>query len=147
MKLSDMFASLSRGAQDLEKRMGEWEQDLSKRGAEWMESGKQWLAEAQKRDDDIAAQMKGYVDQASDAVKAQWANAQQDWDAEVVRVRGMAEKLRADAAAMTTKERAEWAEAYAAQMVNFAQKMQEEAGKAVAEAGQARAKADETKPA
>ena len=127
--------------------MGEWEQDLSKRGAEWMESGKQWLAEAQKRDDEIAAQMKGYVDQASDTVKAQWTKAQQDWDAEVVRVRGMAEKLRADAAAMTTNERAEWAEAYAAQMVNFAQKMQEEAGKAVAEAGQARAKADETKKA
>jgi len=147
MKLSDMFASLSRGAQDLEKRMGEWEKDLSARGSEWMESGKQWLAEAQTRDDEIAAQMKGYVDQASDAVKAQWAKAQKDWDAEVVRVRGMAENLRADAAKMTANERAEWAEAYAAQMVNFAQKMQEEAGKAVAEAGQARAKSDETKKA
>lgn len=147
MKLSDMFASLSRGAQDLEGRMGEWEKDFSKRGSEWLESGRQWLAEAQKRDDEIAAQMKGYVDQASDAVKAQWAKAQQDWDAEVTRVRGMAETLRADAAKLTTSERAEWAEAYAAQMVNFSQKMQEEAGKAVAEAGQARAKADEAKKA
>lgn len=143
MKLSDMFASLSRGAQDMEKRMGEWEKDLSQRGSEWWESGKQWLAEAQKREDAIADQMKGYVDQASEQVKAQWAKAQKDWDAEVVRVKGMADNLRADAAKLTATERAEWSEAYAAQMVNFAQKMQEQAGKAIAEAAQARAKAED----
>lgn len=143
MKLSDMFASLSRGAQEMEKRMGDWEKDLSQRGAEWLESGKAWLADAQNREDAIAAQMKGYVDQASDQVKAQWAKAQKDWDAEVARVKGMAENLRADAAKMTATERAEWSEAYAAQMVNFARRMQEEAGKAMAEAAQARAKAEE----
>jgi hypothetical protein len=143
MKLSDMFSSLSRGAQDLEKRMGEWENDLSQRSAEWMASGRQWLADAQKRDDEISTQMKDYVENASDMVKEQWAKAQKDWDSEVTRVRGMADKLRADAAQMTANERAEWSEAYAAQMVNFAAKMQEEAGKAVAEASQARAKASE----
>ncbi len=145
MKLSEMFASLSRGAQDLEQRMGEWEKDFSQRSAEWVESGKQWLADAQKRDDEMTAQLKGYVDQSSEQVKMQWAKAQKDWDAEADRVRGMADSLRADAARMSANERAEWSEAYAAQMVNFAQKMQEQAGKAIAEAAEARARAEAAK--
>lgn len=142
MKLSEMFAGLSRNAQDLEKRMGEWEADLTKRGEAWLESGKQWLADAQKRDDEMAAQMKGYVDRASDSVKAQWAKGQQAWDAEIAQIRARTDQMRKDAVAMNAKDRAEWSEAYAAQMLGFAQKVQDEAGKAVAAAAEARAASD-----
>ena len=58
-----------------------------------------------------------------------------------------AAEMRSKAETMQAGETADWYEAYAANMVNYAQQMQEEASNAVAAAAEARAKADAAKKA
>lgn len=145
MKLSDMFASLSRGAQDLEKRVEKWQQDMASRSGDLMENARKWREQAEARQADLNQQIKGYFDDASDEVKAQWDKAKTDWDAEVAKIRAKGEEMRQAASHMQHEDVADWSEAYAANMVAYAQQVQEEAANAVAAAAQARARAADSK--
>lgn len=147
MKLSDMFASLSRNAQELEKRAAKWQEDLGNRSDEMVQSAKAWIADAQKRDDDLKAQVKDYFNDASDQVKAQWEAAKTEWDGDVATLKAKGEEMRKKAESMHAEDTADWYEAYAANMVAYAQQVQDEAAKAVAAANEARAKAENTKSA
>lgn len=72
---------------------------------------------------------------------------QTGWDEEVGKVKAKAEELRKAAVQMNDEDTADWYEAYAANMTNYAKQMQEEASQAVAAAAEARAKADASKKA
>lgn len=145
MKLSDLFASLSKSAQDLEARAAEWEGQLRNRGDQLVDDAKKWLASAQERDDELRAKTTSYLNDASEQVKAQWAKTQSEWDAEFVRLKARAEEAQKKAQTMQSKELADWYEAYAAHMVSFAERVQQQASNAVA--GAAKARADAGKPA
>ena len=145
MKLSDMFASLSRNAQDLEKRAAKWQEELGNRSSEMVESAKGWLADAQKRDDDLKAQVKDYFNDASEQVKAQWATAKAEWDSEAAKLKAKGEEVRKKAETMHAEDNADWYEAYAANMVALAKRSEQEATSAIAAAIEARAKADAKK--
>lgn len=141
MKLSDMFASLARNAQDFEKRVEKWQEDFRDRGEDMMDSAKRWRETAEQRQQDLDAQIKGYFNDASEQVKAQWSTAKGDWDKEVEKIKAKGEEMRVAAKGMHEEDVADWSEAYAANMVAYAQQVQEEASKAVAAAAEARGKA------
>ncbi|HMQ41995.1 MAG TPA: hypothetical protein PKC09_12070 [Paracoccus sp. (in: a-proteobacteria)] len=147
MRLSDMFASLSRSAQDMEQRVAKWQDELGDKSEEMMASAKSWLASAQERDDELKEQVKTYLDDASEQVQAQWAKTQTDWDAGVAAVKEKAAEMRKKAETMQAEDAADWYEAYAANMVNYAQQMQESASNAVAAAAEKRAAAEAMKKA
>lgn len=147
MKLSDMFASLSRNAQEFEKRAAKWQEDLGNRSEEMIEGAKSWFANAQKRDEDLQAQVKDYFNDASEQVRAQWTAAKTEWDGEVAKLKAKGEEVRKKAETMHAEDTADWYEAYAANMVAYAQQVQDEAANAVAAANEARAKADSAKNA
>jgi hypothetical protein len=147
MKLSDMFANLSRSAQDLEGRVSKWESELNAKSDELLENAKAWLASAQKRDDELKAKAVNYLNSANEQVKAQWAQTQAGWEAEFARVKAKASEARSKAEAMQAQDAADWYEAYATHMVSFAQRVQEEASNAVAGAAKARADAVAAKTA
>ncbi len=147
MKLSDMFASLSRSAQDFEKRIEVWQADLSKKGNELAESAKTWREQAEQRQTELNAQINKYFDDADEKVKAQWAEAKTEWDKQIANLRSKAEDVRKKAVAMNAEDTADWYEAYAANMVSYAQQVQDEASNAVATAAEARVKADAAKNA
>ena len=145
MRLSDMFASLSRSAQDFEKRIDKWQKDLAERGDELQASAKKWRESAEERQKELDAQIKGYFNDASEQVKAQWNKAKTDWDADVAKLKAKGEEMRQAVAQMHDEDVADWSEAYAANMVAYAQQVQEEASNAVAAAAEARAKAKSAK--
>lgn len=147
MKLSDMFASLSRSAQDFEKRIDVWQADLSKKGNELAENARKWREDAEKRQSDLNDQITKYFDDADDKVKAQWEQAKTEWDGQIATLRTKAEDVRKKAVSMNAEDTADWYEAYAANMVSYAQQVQDEASNAVAAAAEARAKADAAKTA
>ncbi|MDB6181497.1 hypothetical protein [Paracoccus fistulariae] len=147
MKLSEMFSSLARNAQDFEKRLDEWQKDLSNRGDELKASAKQWYESAEQRQKELDAEINTYFEDASEQVKSQWNKAKADWDVEVAKIRAKGEEMRQAAKDMHEEDVADWSEAYAANMVSYAQQVQEEASKAVAAAAEARAKANESKKA
>lgn len=139
MKLSELLGSLSRGARDLEVSVAKWEAELDARGDQLQEQAKTWLDSAQKRDEEVRAEIGKQISDASDKVKAQWAKTQADWDAEFERVKAKAAEARKKAEALHAEDTADWYEAYAAHAVSFAQRMQAEASNAVAAAAKARA--------
>lgn len=141
MKLSEMFAALARGAEDLEKRAAQWEAELADKSDKLRDDAKLWMASAQKRDDELRATTDAWLKDASAQVKAQWLKTQAEWDAELSQFKAKAEDMRRKAATLQAQETADWYEAYAAHMVSFAQRMQIEASNAVAGAAQARADA------
>ena len=71
MKLSDMFSTLSRNAQEMEARVAKWQDEFGDRSEEMIASAKSWLASAQKRDDDLKEQVKTYFEDAGEQVRAQ----------------------------------------------------------------------------
>lgn len=142
MKLSDMLAQLSRSAQDFEARVEKWQQDFANRGEGLMDSARKWREQAEARQTDLNARIAGYFDDASEEVRAQWKASKSEWDAEVARMQAKGAEMRAKAGAMAAEDMADWSEAYAANMVAYAQQVQEEASRAVAAAAEARAKAE-----
>lgn len=142
MKLSEMFATLAKNAQDMESRVSEWEKDLNSKSGELLGNAKTWLASAQKRDEELKAKVADYMKDANEQVKAQWAKTQADWDSEVARLQAKASEAREKATQMQAQQAADWYEAYAAQMVAYAQRVQDEASNAVAAATKARADSD-----
>lgn len=69
MKLSDLFASMSRSAQDFEARVAKWQDQLADKGDELQESVRKWQETAKQRQDEMNTEIQTYFDDASDAVK------------------------------------------------------------------------------
>lgn len=139
MKLSDMFAKLAENARSFEQRAAEWQDDLTARNGEMMAGFRKWQETAMQRQDEMNKQMQAHFEQAGENARKQWESMQGLWEDQFQRMRDKGEEMRE--AALKGGYLPDWAEAHAAQMVAFAQKMQDEAGKAVAAATEAKAKA------
>lgn len=138
MKLSDMFATLADNARAFEKRAAEWQGEMTARNDEMMASARKWQETTMQRQDEMNSQMRGYFEEAGENVRTQWQTMQAAWEDQFQKMRDKGEEMRT--AAMKSGNFPDWAEAYAAQMVSFAQKMQDEASNAIAAATEARAK-------
>lgn len=139
MKLSDMFATLAENARVFEKRAAEWQDEMSSKNEEMMAGARKWQETAMQRQEEVNQQMRGYFEQAGDNVRNQWQTMQSAWEDQFQKMREKGDEMRA--AAVKSGHFPDWAEAYAAQMVAFAQKMQDEASTAIAAATEARGKA------
>lgn len=139
MKLSDMFSSLAGNARNFEERVGEWQAQLTSSNEDMMVSARKWQETAMQRQEELNKQMQGYFEEANDNVRAQWQTMQTAWEEQFSKMQEKGEEMRA--AAMKSGNFPDWAEAYAAQMVAFAQKMQDEAANAIAAATEARGEA------
>lgn len=138
MKLSEMFATLAENARSFEKRAAEWQDEMTSKNEDMMSSARKWQEAAMQRQDEMNKQMRSYFDQAGENVRNQWQTMQSAWEDQFQKMREKGEEMRS--AAMKSGHFPDWAEAYAAQMVSFAQKMQDEASNAIAAATEARAK-------
>ena len=136
MKLSDMFASLAGNARDFEERVSEWQAQLTSSNEDMMVSARKWQEAAKQRQEELNKQMQGYFEEANENVRAQWQTMQTSWEEQFRKMQEKGEEMRA--MAMKSGNFSDWAEAYAAQMVTFAQKMQDEAANAIAAATEAR---------
>ncbi|MBM3605813.1 MAG: hypothetical protein FJX25_14040 [Alphaproteobacteria bacterium] len=144
MKMSDMLATLAENARIFEERMGAWQAEMSKNSENAMEQARKWQETAVQRQEEVNRQMSSYMESASEQVRNQWQQMQAAWESQFEKMRQQGEEMRANAMKMTGgaegKGFADWAEAYAAQMVAFSQKMQGEAANAIATATEARSK-------
>lgn len=144
MKLSDMLTSMAENARLFEQRSADWQSQMSSRNEEMMAEIRKWQAGAVERQDDLSRQLSGYMNEAGEALKTQWAQMQSTFETQFAQLKTQGDEMRE--AAMKTaggkdgKGFADWAEAYATQMTSFAQKMQAEAAGAIATATEARAK-------
>lgn len=138
MKLSDMFSTLAENARTYEQRMAEWQDQMNVRNEEMMSSARKWQETTMQRQDEMNRQIRSYFDEAGENVRSQWQTMQSAWEDQFQKMREKGEEMRA--AATKSGHFPEWAEAYAAQMVGFAQKMQDEAASAIATATEARSK-------
>lgn len=138
MKLSDMFSTLAENARTYEKRMNEWQDAMTARNEDMMSGARKWQETAMQRQDEMNRQMRSYFEEAGENVRQQWQTMQAAWDDQFQKMREKGEEMRSTA--MKSGHFPEWAEAYAAQMVGFAQKMQDEAASAIATATEARSK-------
>ena len=145
MKLSDMFSSLAENARMFEERSANWQSEMTARNDEMMAGIRKWQESAAERQEQMQRQMKEYFDQAGDQARAQWENMQKSWEDQFAAMKARGEEMRESASKMKGGDFAAWSEAYAAQMVGFAQKMQDEATNAIAKATEARAETDKTK--
>lgn len=136
MKLSDMFSTLAENARTYEQRMAEWQASMSGGNGDMMAGARKWQETAMQRQDEMNRQMRSYFEAAGDNARQQWQTMQAAWDEQFQKMREKGEEMRA--AATKSGHFPEWAEAYAAQMVGFAQKMQDEAATAIATATNAR---------
>ena len=138
MRLSDMFSTLAENARTYEKRVAEWQDEMTSRNEDMMASARKWQEAALQRQDEMNRQIRSYFDEAGETVRHQWQTMQSAWEEQFQKMRERGEEMRAQA--MKSGQLPEWAEAYAAQMVSFAQKMQDEAANAIAAATEARGK-------
>lgn len=145
MKLSDMFSSLAENARMFEERSASWQSEMAARNDEMMAGIRKWQESAAERQEQMQRQMKEYFDQAGDQARAQWENMQKSWEDQFAAMKARGEEMRESASKMKGGDFAAWSEAYAAQMVGFAQKMQDEATNAIARATEARAETDKKK--
>ncbi|MCZ0960810.1 hypothetical protein [Paracoccus benzoatiresistens] len=143
MKLSDMFSTLADNARLYEQRVNEWQDQMNVRNDEMLASARKWQETAIQRQDEMNRQIRGYFDEAGENVRSQWQTMQTAWEEQFQKMREKGEEMRASA--MKSGNFPEWAEAYAAQMVGFAQRMQDEAANAIAAATEARSKGKNTK--
>ncbi|SEN41352.1 hypothetical protein SAMN04489859_1006103 [Paracoccus alcaliphilus] len=140
MKLSDMFSTLAENARAFEERASEWQKDLTARNEEMIGNVRKWQDAALERQDEMNRQMRGYFDEAGENVRKQWETMHSAWEDQFEKMKARGEEMRVAAGKMQGGDFADWAEAYAAQMVSYAQKMQDEAANAIASATEARAK-------
>lgn len=144
MKMSDMFAMLAENARSFEERMGAWQAEMSKSSESAMQQARDWQESAAKRQEEVNQQIRAHMETAGEQVRAQWQKMQAGWEEQFEKMRAQGEEMRSAAMKMPGGQDgqgfADWAEAYAAQMVSFAQKIQGEAAEAIARATEARAK-------
>lgn len=144
MKMSDMFAMLAENARTFEERMNALQDEMSKNSENAMEHARQWQASAMERQEEVNRQIRTHMENANEQVREQWQKMQSGWEAQYEKMRAQGEEMRAAAMKVAGGKdgqgMADWAEAYAAQMVGFAQKVQAEAAEAIAKATEARSK-------
>lgn len=140
MKLSDMFATLAENAKTFESRVNEWQSDATSRNEDMTTGARKWQETAKQRQDDMNRQMAGYFESANENVRKQWQTMQSAWEDQFQKMREKGDEMRQAAKTMPGADLADWSEAYAAQTVAFAQKMQDEAANAIAAATEARGK-------
>lgn len=140
MKLSDMFSSLAENARSFEERVSEWQDQMTAQSDDMMVSARKWQEATMQRQEELNKQMQGYFDEAGENVRTQWEAMQNAWEEQFQTMQKKGEEMRASAS--KSGNFADWAEAYAAQMVTFAQRMQDEAANAIAAATEARGKSD-----
>ncbi|MFN3526857.1 MAG: hypothetical protein ACK4YU_12265 [Paracoccus sp. (in: a-proteobacteria)] len=149
MKMSDMFAMLADNARAFEQRMGSWQEEMSKNGENAMEQARKWQETAKERQEEVNSQIRAHMETANEQVRSQWQKMQSGWEEQFEKMRAQGEEMRAAAMKMSGGKDgqgfADWTEAYAAQMVSFAQKMQGEAAEAITRATEARAGKTTTK--
>lgn len=139
MKLSEMFSHLAENARSFEQRAAEWQDQMTARNDDMMAGIRKWQETAMERQDEMNKQMQAHFEQAGENARKQWEAMQGTWEEQFQKMREKGEEMRE--AALKGGYLPDWAEAYAAQMVSAAQKMQDEAGKAIAVATQEKAKA------
>lgn len=145
LKLSDLFSTLAENARSFESRVAEWQDDLSSRNEEMMSSARKWQEAAKERQDDMNQQMRTYFEEAGENARNQFQTFQQAWEDQFKKLQERGEEMRNTASKAKGGDFAKWSEAYAAQMVAFAQKMQDEAANAIAAATEARGKSGGSK--
>ncbi|MBU3031285.1 hypothetical protein [Paracoccus marinaquae] len=138
MKLSDMFSTLADNARVFEERAAEWQDEMGVRNDEMMASARKWQETAMQRQEEMNKQIRGYFEEAGENVRSQWQAMQSGWENQFEALREKGEEMRA--AASKSGQFPDWAEAYAAQMLSFAQKLQDDASNAIAAATEARGK-------
>ncbi|MFC0199077.1 hypothetical protein [Paracoccus rhizosphaerae] len=143
MKLSDMLTALADNTRNFEERMEAWQAAMTKNSEEAMDQARKWQESAMQRQEEMNRQIRAHMEGTSDTVRSQWQQMQQAWESQFETLQKQGEEMRTNAMKMggtDGKGFADWAEAYAAQMVGFAQKMQSEAASAIATATEARNK-------
>lgn len=140
MKLSDMFTNLAENARSFEKRVGEWQEQMNSRNEDMLDGARKWQEMAQQRQEEMNQQMQKFMDEANENVRSQWQVMQTSWEEQFQKMHLKGDEMRKAANNLQGKDFADWTEAYAAQMVAFAQKMQDEAANAIAAATEAQAK-------
>ena len=143
MKLSDMFSSLADNARDFEERASEWQAQMTSSNDDMMAGARKWQEAAMQRQEELNKQLQGYFEEANENVRNQWQAMQTAWEEQFAKMQAKGEEMRA--AATKSGNFPDWAEAYAAQMVTFAQKMQDEAANAIAAATEARGSGGKSK--
>lgn len=138
MKFSDMFANLADNARQFEERAAEWQNEMNSRNDDMMTSARKWQETAMQRQEEMNAQMRSYFEDAGENVRNQWQVMQSAWEEQFQKIREKGDEMREQA--KKGGHFPDWAEAYAAQMMSFAQRMQDEASNAIAAATEARAK-------
>ncbi|MBK4217837.1 hypothetical protein JJJ17_18030 [Paracoccus caeni] len=136
MKLSDMFSTLAENARNFEQRATEWQSEMTSRNEDMMAGARKWQETALQRQEEVNKQVRTYFEDAGENVRSQWQTMQTAWEDQFQQMREKGEEMRASA--LKSGHFPDWAEAYAAQMVAFAQKMQDEAANAIAAATEAR---------
>lgn len=147
MKISDLLTSLAGSAKDLEAQMDEWNKSLSSQSEQALARVKEWEKTAQRHGDEWKEQFKAFANDADERVKAQWAELQSGFDAQMAAARKRAEAWRAEVENKDADSKANWYEAYAANMVSIARRAGEEATAAISAAVEARTKAPAETPA
>lgn len=137
MKLSDMFSTLAENARNFEQRAAEWQSEMTSRNDDMMAGARKWQETALQRQEEVNKQVRTYFEDAGENVRNQWQTMQAAWEEQFQQMQQKGEEMRASA--LKSGHFPDWAEAYAAQMVAFAQKMQDEAANAIAAATEARA--------
>lgn len=144
MKISDLLTSLAGSAKNLETQMDEWNKSLSAQGDQALAKVKEWQQAAERRDEEWKAQFKVYANDVDAGLKKQWTELQTGFDTHMETVRKQAAAWRSEAEQKDAQTRADWYEAYAANMVSIAKRTEQEATAAIAAAAEARAKTNKT---
>lgn len=141
MKISDLLTSLAGSTKVLEGQLDEWNKSLSAQGDQALAKVKEWQQTAEQRNEEWKAQFKAYASGVDDDLKGQWTELQAGFDTHMDAARKQVESWRAEAEKQDADTRANWYEAYAANMVSIAKRAEQEATTAVSAAAEARAKA------
>lgn len=143
MKLSDMIETLAAYSRELEDKSAQWQASAEKWASDYRQQAQAWYKDAEARMKQANAQFDEYVEDATDAAKAEWNKAEDVWASQMAEVQAKSEDLRNSLDGYGAAARAEASEAYAAAMSKFAIAVQNEAEKAVAFAAEAKGKSDE----
>ncbi|ULA65564.1 MAG: hypothetical protein LZF86_220025 [Nitrospira sp.] len=141
MKISDLLASLAGSAKDLEAQMDEWNKSLSVQGDQALAKVKEWQKTAERRSEEWRTQFNAYANDVDMSLKNQWTELQAGFEKQMVAARKQAEAWRAEADKKDANTKANWYEAYAANMISVARRAEQEAAAAISAAAEARAKA------
>lgn len=141
MRISDMLSSLAKSTKGLEGQMDEWYENLSVESDQALAKIQEWRRNAERRADAWNAEFSAYSNGVDEKLKGQLAELQAGFETQMNAARTQVAAWRADAEKKDADTRADWYEAYAANMVAVTKRAEQEASAAIAAAAEARAKA------